>query len=540
MKNRIEISEDIVINKLPHKYLHKHYAWQEKFRHSWNPMCILCAANQIGKSSVLIQKAIDRCTEYSVNGVWQKYYKSFPKTRWYFYPTKDLCDAEFEDKWRKYMPDAEDNEDDMVYGWKKVMKNGDLHAIRWNTGANLYFKSYEQRQKRVQSQTVADIFADEEMPEEMYAELKSRTNAIRGTFNTVFTATQGLQLWNKALEQRGTKEETFKDALKMNVSLYDCLNYSDGSPSSVYDLAYVKKLEAQYPDPRERATRVHGRHFVTGNLLFPAFSSKNIIDYIPEDWGKDGNGNPIPNPEKFIVFSGTDGGSGGKKENSCSAHVMIAVHKSKKLAFCYRAWRGDHQRTTVIDTVNEWEKICYHPLTKNMFRGAVYDPAYPDFNDIIKRRFKDENRPMNFKIMGAAKDRKGNAEKVNALLKSKCILFIIPEEDKNSDMHKIIGEFNTVTEQTKKLKNQRDDLTDALKYVINHIDFDWKYIFKRAGDEGIISQIKQEIKRRVDEKKPQVGSLEYFERQRQQIYKANEARYYAPQKRYRTSYDDMV
>ena len=80
IKARIkELRED-----LPHLYGWKFYPWSREFFESRNKMNLLCAANQIGKSSIAIRKNI----EWACNKkLWPELWDTEPKQFWYFYPS---------------------------------------------------------------------------------------------------------------------------------------------------------------------------------------------------------------------------------------------------------------------------------------------------------------------------------------------------------------------------------------------------------------------------------------------------------------------
>ena len=69
---------------LPHLYVPM-YAWQRKIHESTNRVNLLTAANQIGKSSSLIRRAVANCTDQKRwERMWGKNVK--PRQFWYFYP----------------------------------------------------------------------------------------------------------------------------------------------------------------------------------------------------------------------------------------------------------------------------------------------------------------------------------------------------------------------------------------------------------------------------------------------------------------------
>ena len=77
----------------PHRYLHKFYKWQRAFFNDWeHKKQVVCAPNQVGKSSNLIKKLIECAISPDK---WRTYWPTLPKDQkpaqwWYLYPTKEI------------------------------------------------------------------------------------------------------------------------------------------------------------------------------------------------------------------------------------------------------------------------------------------------------------------------------------------------------------------------------------------------------------------------------------------------------------------
>jgi len=190
------LSEKIILQEeLPFLFGWKWYDWARKFYESTNRNNLLCAANQISKSSTMIRKCINWATDKTL---WPKLWRKPPKQFWYFYPTSTQASVEWETKWPEFMPNGSMKEDE-TYGWRSIYKNKEIYAIYFKSGVTVYFKSYAQKATALQTCTVEAIYCDEECPVDLYDELMFRTTAVRGYFNTAFTATLGQELWRKAL-----------------------------------------------------------------------------------------------------------------------------------------------------------------------------------------------------------------------------------------------------------------------------------------------------------------------------------------------------
>lgn len=155
MRLQVELKEG-----LPHLYGPKWYTWAREFFESTNRENFLCAANQISKSSTQIRKCIDWATDKSK---WPTLWPSLradqiPNQFWYFYPTGDVAQTEFESKWvPEFLPRGK-YKDDPVYGWDEVFDKGVIKKIEFKSGVTIYFKTYAQKIKDLQSGTVYSIF----------------------------------------------------------------------------------------------------------------------------------------------------------------------------------------------------------------------------------------------------------------------------------------------------------------------------------------------------------------------------------------------
>jgi len=217
---------------LPFLYGWKWYAWAKRFFDSTAKLNFLVAANQISKSSTQIRKALDWATN---TDKWQELWPSLPPGQvpnqfWYLYPSGKQALAEFETKWPQFLPQGK-YKDDPKYGWKPKYKHGEIYSIEFKSGVTIYFKTYKQNVQLLQSGTVYAIFADEELPVELYDELIFRITAVDGYFHMVFTATLGQDLWRRTMCPGPREKEHLPEAFKQTVSMMDCMRYLDGTRS---------------------------------------------------------------------------------------------------------------------------------------------------------------------------------------------------------------------------------------------------------------------------------------------------------------------
>lgn len=141
---------------LPHLHGWKWYPWAREFFESTNKMNLLCAANQISKSSSAIRKCIDWATDTSK---WPSLWKTQPRQFWYLYPSGKVATVEWRTKWvPEFMPRGS-FKNHPKYGWtERYSSNKYIESVEFNTGVIVFFKTYEQDVHNLQSGTVSAMF----------------------------------------------------------------------------------------------------------------------------------------------------------------------------------------------------------------------------------------------------------------------------------------------------------------------------------------------------------------------------------------------
>jgi len=268
-------------------------------------------------SSTAIRKNIHWATSPDL---WPELWPGLPKNGvpnlfWYFYPNLSTATTEYETKWQFFLPKNE-FKDHPVYGWKEEWEKGYIHAIRFNSGVYLQFKTYTMKVKDIQASSVYLVTCDEEMPVEFLAEIKSRLNATDGYLLSVFTATLGQMHWQMTMEPPTPKDELHRDALKLQVSLYDSQVYEDGSVSP-WTNAKIERAKANCPTEAEVQRRIYGRFVKSHGLKFEAFSIENNLT------------ESVKIPPNWKIFEGVDIGSGGQSGHP-AAVAFIAVSSDNK------------------------------------------------------------------------------------------------------------------------------------------------------------------------------------------------------------------
>ena len=440
---RLKSSELLLKKNLPHRNLFKHYKWSRKFYESRNPVNLLCAANQISKSSTQMRKCIEWATNQSL---WPKLWKTKPNQFWYLYPSADVATAEFELKWMQFMP-AGELKDHPVYGWKAEYDKKKIKIVRFNSGVVLFFKTYAQDVMRLQSGTVYAMFTDEELPEELLNELILRLAAVNGYFHMVFTATLNQDFWRRAIQPGNRDNEVLPNALKIQVSMYDCLEYEDGDTNTPWTPEKINKVKESCSTKAAVQKRVYGKFESEEGRIYSAFDpGKHLIKprVIPVNWN---------------YYSGTDIGSGGV--NHPPAIVFVAVNPTYTLGYVCISWRGDDGKEyTAGDVFNKTLELRgdIRPISQR------YDWASKDFGTIAAASGESFEK--------AEKSHEIGENIVNTLFKND-MLFVFDDED--GEGAKLSGELYSLMRTGLKNK-KRDDLADANRYCNATIPWDFESV----------------------------------------------------------------
>lgn len=428
---------------LPHIYGHKLYPWMRQYFDSTNKMVIICSANQIGKSSIQIRKAIECATNKTLQKVLWPHIE--PRQFWYLYPSSYVATIEFEKKWvTEFMPKAP-LQNHPIYGWRADYRSKYIQAVHFNSGVSIYFKTYSQDPQDLQSGTCDFILTDEELPMEIFPELQARLFASDGYFSLVFTPTLSQDFWRQALEGTG-KTEKFPDALKLNVSIWDCLKYEDGT-NSHWTAERIQKIINSCKSEAEVQRRVYGKFVLDSGLKYQAFNpAVNIIEpqKIPEDW---------------LIYCGVDSGTGGKF-NHPSAYVFVAMRPDFQLGWIFAGRRFDGIPTTnsdLVAMVRDRVKEIGRPVTQ-----VFYDYAATDLATIAYQ--------MGETWIPAEKSHMIGEQFVNVGFKNRMLMIFNTEE-----LATLVAEIKSLKLSTP--KNQaHDDFTDAMRYAITKVPWDFSCI----------------------------------------------------------------
>ncbi len=436
--------------ELPHLY-RKHYRWSRAFDESLNTFNCVCAANQIGKSSAAVRRAIRDATDPKKWEIlWPRLAGNPPGQFWYFYPDKKTLNRELQTKWLEWLPSGSKTIDPQ-YGWKWIKESADIIGINFLSGVKIYFFTYTMDVSAVQASTVHQIFADEEMPESFYSELVLRLTRTKGILNAVFTPTLNQPFWKDIIEG-----ELFPEAFKQQVSMYDCIGYDDGTESD-FNEAMIQAVIAKCKSETEVQRRVFGK-FVTefGRSYYAYESSRHLINrHDTKDW---------------FIYSAVDYGSGGAL-NHPSAIIFLAVNKEFTEGRVTGAWRGDGIETTAGDLLNKYNELerPYKVIQK------CYDPGSVDFGLLAQRSGAG--------FIKANKKREYGEETMNTLFKYDMLKLF----DDDEEILKLDRELNHIMQFSKaKLAGggkTGDDLTDTLRYCIMQVPWNWEKIDERAREE---------------------------------------------------------
>ena len=361
---------------------------------------------------------------------------------WYLYPSKEVATEQFNRKWVPNFLPQNEFQNHHQFGWTQefgVKKQ--IDSITFNTGAKIKFMTYSQNVTNQQSATLSGIFCDEELPEESFSEYAARLFATDGYFSMVFTPTLGQDIWYRCMEMQKTKHETFKEAKKWIVSMYDCMYYEDGTPSQ-WTKERIRRNEARCKSDAEIQRRIWGRFVQDTDLVYPSFSrNTNYIEgiNIPPDWP---------------IYAGVDIGSGGERNNP-AAIVFVACKPDYSELHVFQCWRGDKIYTTTSDIFQKYVEL---KSGLNM-TAAYYDYSSYDFGSIANSH-GEMFQPAN-------KSHHTGEGMLNVLFKNKMI-FIHEDDEAEKLVIELLNHRHDVTKSKKS-----NDLIDALRYAISSIPIDW-------------------------------------------------------------------
>jgi hypothetical protein len=436
---------------LPHLYGFPWYPWALEYFESLNKENFLCAANQISKSSTLIRRNIHYATGIAFDkDFWRKRWPGLrpdqkPNQFWYLYPTLSVATVEFETKWEPDFLPRGKYKDHPIFGWTAKYDGQDIDSIEFNSGVTIYFKAYSQKLQDLQTGTCYMVSCDEELPIKILPELSARLNATDGYLNMVFTATLGQLYWEQTIEPKTIAEERHKDALKIQVSLYDCLKYEDGSPSP-WTEDKIKRAINRCATQAEIQRRIFGKFVKSEGLRYESFDRiKNTAS-------------PHPLPRTWKVYSGTDPGSGGKSGHP-AAIVFLSVSPDFKHGRVFKTWRGDGIPTTSPDILKKYREL----------RGTLkpdaqkYDHGSKEFFMVASNQGES--------FSPANKERDAGISLLNTLFKSGMLKIQIDD----SENEKLVGELCSIAVDADKTKSL-DDLSDALRYAAMAVPWDFSDI----------------------------------------------------------------
>lgn len=427
---------------LPFLYGWKWYKWAKEFYDSQNKINLLCAANQISKSSTQIRKCINWATNQDL---WPELWLKPPTQFWYLYPTSSQANAEFLTKWKLFLPTGK-YKDDPIYGWTELRKGQNILGIKFNSGVYVFFKTYSQNAQALQTGTVDAIFCDEELPLVLYEELMFRLTAVNGYFHMVFTATLGQDFWRRALEPGENEKEELIGASKQVVSLYDALYYEDGSPSQ-WTEERISQIRARCSTHQEVERRVYGKFIVAGGRKYEMFDIKRHLKprhQLNKNW---------------LIYCGVDIGS-GDVDGHPSAIVFVAVRPDFRAGRVFLGWRGDGIKTTSGDVVEKY--IAMVKENKLTTTARYYDWQNKDFFEIASR--------MNHGFEKAEKGHDIGEDIINTLFANDMIYIYEDEE-----LGKLAGELASLRKTGLK-RNAKDDMADAFRYCVTKIPWDFSVI----------------------------------------------------------------
>ena len=435
-----------MIQNLPAFFGRKYYKWQTEAINSINPDGLfITAANQVGKSTSLIVRNIRLATPMD-KSIWKTMWPTSPRPRvfLYLYPSYDVATREFHTKWVPEFLPRGTYKDHPWFGWKAHFEKKDIKQIEFNSGVSIYFLAYAQAATMLQAITAHKVSADEEIPEELYSELRFRLMATGGYFASVFTATLGQAFWRCVMEERGSGE-LFPRAHKIQVSMFDCQYFEDGTESH-WTRERIEAAIAACPTEAEVQRRVYGKFVLTEGRRYPSFNRARNVR-APEG----------PVPKDWLIYAGVDLGSGTERGHP-SAITFVGVRPDFKHGRVFSHWNGRGQLTTAADVFQKFLE-----LRANM-RCVLqsYDYSSRDFGTISQRAGES--------FVQAKKDRELGDNIINSLFRNE-MLFI----DDIEENYQLIRELENANDRDRKTM-ALDDSVDSMRYAIVPIGWDWQFL----------------------------------------------------------------
>jgi hypothetical protein len=445
---------------LPHLYGLKRYTWQKEYEEAkFHKKRLICAANQIGKSTIQICDRINISTTPEIwPELWPTQFEVNPGTKpysWYLYPNQDTVMTEFREKWEPYYLPRGEFKDHEIFGWKEHIVNKVLKYIEFNSGYKIYFKTYNQNVQDLQSGTVFAIDCDEELPEHLLPELQARLFATDGYFSMAFTATLGQEFWYKVIERQGEQDEQWDDAWKRQISMYDCLKYHDGS-SAPWTEARIRQAVKNCKSKAEVERRIKGRFIKDEGLKYSGFDRERNYRPFP----KGANGKYFKGvPRGWSVYAAVDIGSGGDN-NHPAAYSFLMVNPNYTKIRWFKGRRLDGIETTAEDIY----KFYKRDAAKLDIASQAYDWASKDFGTIVNRAGVPFNK--------AKKDHELGEMALNTAFKSGMFIIYYDPDDPEDESIKLVRELETLAINSNK-RTAKDDFVDSIRYAVCEIPIDW-------------------------------------------------------------------
>lgn len=303
---------------------------------------------------------------------------------------------------------------------------------------------------------------DEELPESLYPELNARLFATDGFFSMAFTATLGQEFWRLAIEPREDEVRKFPSAKVMQITMYDCMFYHDGTKTHITKESIQRKIDS-CSSKAEVRRRIFGRFVKDSGLKYFGFTrEKNYVPY-PVKNGASFTGVPTG----WRVYSGVDIGSGGEK-NHPSAYAFVSANGDFTKLRVFLGKRLDGIETTAGDVYSHYKS------TRGKLRCTQqsYDWACKDFGTITERAHDY--------FVKAEKGHDKGEEILNTAFKLGILqIYQCPEHDK------LVGEIESLLQTTDK-RHAKDDFIDAIRYAIASIPVNWAEIFENVRKNKVV------------------------------------------------------
>lgn len=301
-----------------------------------------------------------------------------------------------------------------------------------------FFKSYEKGRKKWQGETIDWVWFDEEPPQDIYSEGKTRTNnGQKGQFTWLtFTPLNGM---TEVVMKFYQESERSKYQHLTLMTIHDVDHYSDEEREQIIE---------SYPE-HEREARSNGIPVMGSGKVFPIGEDKIKVE-------------PFKIPDHWPRIKGVDFGWDHPASN-----VSIALDPDTDTIYVYDAYKEAkqtvEQHSSTINKTDEWIPVSWphDALQHDRNSGKSFKELYEEEGvNMLSERATFED--------GSNSVEAGNMAILGRMKSGKFKVF--------SHLTMYFEEFRLYHRKDGKIVKLRDDILDAVRYaimMIRYAEVDW-------------------------------------------------------------------